>query len=103
VKNGRRDGAAMVNNTAAIQAGHGVDAALRFVAGETKDHKPAAFLTPADGKGWFWPHAVVRIGDRLLVFLMQIVKTKDEGAFGFRQIGECLAVVENPDDEPGMW
>jgi len=103
VKDGRRDGAVMVNNTVGIQAGQGADAALRFVAGETKERKPAALLTPADGKGWFWPHATVRIGDRLFLFLMQIVKTKEEGAFGFQQVGECLAVVENPDDKPRMW
>jgi Domain of unknown function (DUF4185) len=102
-KDGKRAGAVMVNNTVAVQAGLEKDAAIRFVAGKGKDDKPAAIFSPADGKGWFWVQAAVRVGDRLFVFLPQIEKTKDGGAFGFKQVGQWLAVVENPDDDPEKW
>jgi hypothetical protein len=102
-KDGKRAGAVMVNNTVAVQAGHEKDAAIRFVAGRAKDDKPVAFFTPVDGKGWFWVQAAVRVQDRLFVFLPQMEKTKDGSLFGFRQIGQWLAVVENPDDDPEKW
>lgn len=103
VKKGGRAGAAMVNNTIGVQTGRGDDAVLRFVSGTNQEGKPAALWTPADGKGWFWPQAAVRIGKRLFLFLPQIEKTKEEGAFGFRHVGQWLAVVDNPDDEPKQW
>jgi hypothetical protein len=103
VKDGKRTGAVMVNNTVAVQVGRGKDAVIRFVAGKTKEEKPAAIFIPEDGKGWFWVQAGVRVGDRLFLFLPQIEKTKDGGAFGFKQIGQWLAVVENPDDDPEKW
>ena len=103
VKSGRRDGAAMVNNTVGLQNGRDADAALRFLSGTSKEGKPAAIFIPADGKGWFWPQAALRVGERLFVFLPQIDKTKEGGAFGFRHMGQWLAVVENPDDEPKAW
>ena len=93
----------MINNTLAIQKGTGKDASIRFVTGEKKDGKAQAFLTPADGKGWFWVQAAIRVGDKLYLFLPQIEKTKEAGAFGFKQTGQSLAIVENPDDEPEKW
>jgi hypothetical protein len=103
VQNGRRTGAVMVNNTVGVQAGHGKHATIRFVAGKTKDGKPAAIFTPADGKGWFWPQGAVRVNDRLFVFLAQVERTKDRGVFAFRHIGQWLAVVANPEDDPSKW
>jgi hypothetical protein len=103
VKDGGRPGAAMVNNTLAVQTGLTKDATLRFVAGKSADGKPAAFFTPADRTTWYWPQAGVRQGDRLYVFLAHLRRKGDGGAFGFRQVGEWLAVVENPDDEPEKW
>jgi hypothetical protein len=103
VKDGKRTNAVMVNNTIAVQTGRGKDAPFRFVTGKTSDGKPASVFTPADGKGWFWPHAGLRIGDRFVVFLPQIEKTNNPGVFGFRQIGQWLAVIANPDDDPEQW
>jgi hypothetical protein len=101
VKQGRRDGAAMVNNTLGVQNGR--EGKIRFYWGKPKEGKPAAIFRPADGKGWFWPQAALRVGERLFVFLPQIDKTKEGGVFGFRHIGQWLAVVDNPDDEPAAW
>jgi Domain of unknown function (DUF4185) len=101
VKNGGRPGATMVNNTIGIQDTK--DAATRFLNGNKSDGKPAAFFLPADGKGWFWPLSVRRVGDRLIVFLSQIDKSPNPGVFGFKGIGVWLVVVENPDAEPEKW
>ncbi|HEY7315537.1 MAG TPA: DUF4185 domain-containing protein [Gemmataceae bacterium] len=103
VKDGGRSGAAMVNNTAGVMDPREKDAVIRFVSGRPKDGKPTALLVPADGKGWFWPQAAVRAGDRLLVFLPQIERGKGSGVFSFKHIGQWLAVVENPDDAPEKW
>jgi hypothetical protein len=102
VKDGRRVDAVMVNNTVGVQAGPGKAAAIRFISGHDKDGKPSALFLPADGKGWFWPLAPVRVGQRLIVFLTQIEKA-GEGPFGFKQIGQVLAIVENPQDDPEKW
>jgi hypothetical protein len=103
VKDGRRVGAVMVNNTVGVQTGRGKAATIRFVAGKSKGGKPGAVFTPADGKGWFWPQSAVRVGDRLFVFLPQVEKAEGGGAFGFKLVGQWLAVVENPDAEPEKW
>jgi len=103
VKEAKRPGAKMVNNTLGIMDGLGKDATIRFVAGKAKDNSPAAFLIPGDGKGWFWPQSGIRVGDRLFIFLPQIEKTKDSGVFGFKLVAQWLAIVENPDAEPEKW
>jgi hypothetical protein len=104
VKDGGRSGAAMVNNTLGIHTGTGKDAAIRFISGKKgKDGKPTAFFTPADGTGFFWPQGVIRVEARLYIFLVQVEKTNDPGAFGFKLVGQWLAVIENPDDEPAAW
>jgi hypothetical protein len=100
VKKKGRPGAVMVNNTVAVQTHHGKETAFRFVAGKTKAGKPAAFFLPADGKGWFWPQAAIRVERRLFVFLTQINKSGDPGVFGFRHVGQWLAIIDNPDDKP---
>jgi hypothetical protein len=102
VRDGRRDGAVMVNNALGVQAKGGKETAIRFVAEKARD-KPAAVFTPADGKGWLWPQAAIRVGDRLFVFLPQVEKSDDPGVLGFRHVAQWLAVVENPDDEPEKW
>jgi hypothetical protein len=103
VQEGRRTGSVMVNNTLGLQTGRGTNTAVRFVNGEMKDGKPSAFFVPADGEGFFWPQAAIRVGDRLLLFLSQVAKTADGGAFGFKLIGQWLAVVANPDAAPEKW
>lgn len=103
VKDGGRKGAVMVNNTIAIQNSQGADAPIRFLHGPSKQGKATAFFIPDDAKGWFWPQGALCAEGRLFVFLAQIDKAKNPGVFGFRQIGQWLAVVENPNDEPKAW
>jgi hypothetical protein len=103
IKNGRRTNATIVNNTVAVQEGHGEKAKLEFVVAKGKDGKPAALITPADGRGWFWLFGGVCVEGKLYLFLAQIEKTGDPGVFGFRQIGVWLGIVSNPLDHPTAW
>lgn len=101
-QDGQRHQAVMVNNTVAVQDGHGPDAAIRFVHGKDTSK---AFITPVDGKdkSWFWPQDAVAMGGRLFIFLSQMERTKDTGVFNFKHLGTWLAVVENPEDDPAAW
>ncbi len=102
VRDGRRTDATLVNNTVAVQEGHGRDTRLRFVVRRAADGKPAALITPADGRGWFWIQAGTCVGGKLFLFLVQIEREGD-GVFGFRQAAQWLGVVANPLDEPERW
>ena len=102
VQDGRRTGATMVNNTVAIQDGHGDQAMLRFVVRRDVSGKPMALITPADGRGWFWLQAGFFSQGRLYLFLAQIER-HGEGVFGFRQTGTWLGIVANPVDDPVRW
>ena len=103
IRDGKRAGATMVNNSVALQDGIGDAEKLRFVIRSNPDQKAAALFTPADGAGWFWPQAGAYLNKKLYLWLSQIEKTADPGVFGFRQVGQVLAVVENPNDDPASW
>lgn len=102
VQGGKRTNASLVNNTVAIQEGRGPQARVRFIVRTANDGKPAALITPADGQGWFWLFAGLRVDDKLYLFLAQFEKSGG-GAFGFRQIGQWLGIVSNPEAEPTAW
>ena len=102
VADGHRQGAVMVNNTIAIQGGIDPKTGVEFYAGKHSGGEPASLIVPADGKGWFWPQAAAMAGDRLALFLARIERNGG-GAFGFRQTGETLAIVQNPADAPNLW
>ncbi len=103
LRDGKRTDAVLVNNSVAVQDGRGTDARLTFAVRTGPDHKPAAVIAPIDERGWFWPQAGVIVGDRLYVFLAQMEKTKEPGAFGFRAVARQLGVIANPDDVPTDW
>lgn len=103
VRDGKRTNVTMVNNTLALQEGRGANARMEFIVRHDADGKPVAFVTPEDGRGWFWLQAGARLQDRLFLFLPQFEKTGAPGAFGFRQIGESLGIVTNPLAPPLEW
>ena len=57
IRNNKRTDATMVNNTLAIQEGRGSKSKVEFVIRHGADNKPTAFITPADGKGFYWLQA----------------------------------------------
>lgn len=99
VENCARAGAALVNNSAAIQKGGKV----AFYYGTKADGGPDAFVRPRDGRGYYWLFAGVRAAHDLFFFLMRVENTGGGGAFGFRGFGANLARVKNPDETPDRW
>jgi Domain of unknown function (DUF4185) len=103
VRDGKRFDATIVNNSVAVQDGLGDATKLRFFFRHNADEKNAALITPADGRGWFWLQAGFYGNKKLYLLLMQVEKTGEAGVFGFRQIGQTLGIVTNPDDAPTSW
>ncbi|MHC4596101.1 MAG: protein kinase domain-containing protein [Planctomycetota bacterium] len=104
VVDGRHNGATMVNNTIGLQRGKDpTTASVKFFWGTTKEGKPAAFIRPTDGTGWFWIGDGIVADGKLYLFAGQIVKTDEKGTWGFKYIETWLVEVENPHDEPLAW
>lgn len=104
VRDGHRLHTTMVNNSAAWQ--QGVDPAntrIEFFHGQSADGKPAALITPADGKGWFWLFDGVMVQGKLFLFLEQIERTDQKSVLGFRETGTWLGEVSNPLAPPTQW
>ena len=103
VRDGRRTDATLVNNTVAVQEGHGDrgQAALRRLSCAASDGKlaaPSLRPTVAAGSG-SRPRARV---PKLYLFLAQIERNGD-GVFGFRQAAQWLASSPTLLDEPERW
>jgi hypothetical protein len=104
IVDGKHKGAAMVNNSIALQRGkEPATASVKFFWGTTKEGKPAAFIRPADGTGWFWIFDGIVADGKLYLFLVQIIKTDEKGIWGFKHVGTWLGEVENPHDDPLAW
>jgi hypothetical protein len=103
IRNGKRERAALINNSVGVQTGPGPSAPVEFITGTNAQGKPEAVIRPDDKRGWFWLNAGIAANRRLYIFLAQIEKTTEPGAFGFRQIGQQLGIVENPGDSPEKW
>jgi hypothetical protein len=103
VRAGKRTDTVMVNNSLALQEGHGAETKVQFIVHHNDTGHPVAFITPADHHGWYWLQAGALVQDRLFPFLMQLEKTGAGGAFGFRQVGQWLGIVANPLDPPTTW
>ena len=104
IVDGQHKDATMINNTIALQSGKEPSkASVKFFWRTTKEGKPAAFITPADGVGWFWIFDGILADGNLYLFLMQIVKTDEKSVFGFKNIGTWLGEVDNPQEEPLKW
>ena len=105
IREGRHVNSELVNNTIGIQTGlDPATAHVEFFHG-TNAGKPAAFLRPADGNGWFWlSHGGIQTENGLYLFLSQIVsRTEDKWVWGFQVIGLSMAKIANPLDDPKKW
>ena len=101
---GKHKNAAMVNNSIALQRGKDPStASVKFFWRTTDEGKPAAFIKPTDGLGWFWIFDGIVADGKLYLFLVQIIRTDQKGVFGFKHVGTWLGEVENPRDEPLKW
>jgi hypothetical protein len=99
VRDGKRYDATVVNNSVGLQEDSGETSKIRFAVRKNAGKKPAAIFRPSDERGWFWLQAGMCVDKNLYVFLSQVEKTGQTGVFGFRQIGQSLGIVSNPDDD----
>jgi len=97
---GVRRTSGLIRNSVAIQTGYDPTRASMQFAWKTKNGKPAAFFA-SRGKNWFWPASGIRVGKRLLIFLMEI-KTAGN-ALGFEACGWKAVLIHNPQEEPDRW
>lgn len=98
---GRRRGASMVSNTVGIQQGYDPSrATIRFVWRTLADGAPGAFF-PDSGDLRYWPGHGVRLGDRLVLFLMAVEPRT--GGLGFEVADWDAVLVSNPDEDPAAW
>ena len=104
VRDNRHVNATIVNNTVAIQHGRFPrGAVVDFYSGRTPDGNAAAFVRPPDGRGWLWIYHGAVIQKHLYLFMVQIERTVQPPAAGFKIIGTWLGRVSNYDDPPHSW
>ncbi len=105
VREGHRQNATMINNSAAWQRGtNPTNASVEFFYHQSANGKSKSLVTPADGKGWFWIFDAALADKKLFLFLPQFEHaTSKSAAFGFRQVGLWLGEIANPLDPPPQW
>jgi len=104
IVDGKHVNATIVNNSIAIQRGKNpANATIDYFWKTDAEGRPAAFITPTDGLGYFWLFDGLMLDDSLYFFPLQITHRKGGGVFGFSHVGSWLAVVENPLDTPLTW
>jgi len=90
----------MVSNSLAIQRGYDpTTAAIEFFWRSTPD-RPVPYFPDFDG-GRYWPGHGVRIGDRLLLFLMEVQSRSD--GLGFEVVDWRAVLVLTPGLDPHEW
>ena len=102
VKEGRRINDLLINNSVAIQVGKQPQAAsIDFFYKVSPDGRPAPFVEPEDGSGWFWPYHAVRTAEGLYLFLLRFERA--ENIFPFKLVSTWLGHVSNPEEPPERW
>lgn len=102
VQDGRRVNAVMINNSIAIQR-LGPEGGVDYFYPRDSGGRPASFVTPEDGHGYFWLFAGAATADGLFIFLPHIEHYEAGGVFPFKTIGMSLGRVSNPQDPPSQW
>lgn len=99
-----RNGAALINNSIAIQQGDLLQDghSLQFYWQKHPDRHRAFFVNENE-PGFLWPLSAILIAEKLFVFCVRIQIVDPENVFGFRQIGNEIFAIENPDDPPDRW
>ncbi|QDT53207.1 hypothetical protein Pan44_12230 [Caulifigura coniformis] len=101
LKDGRRTKARIVHNSAAVQCR--ADGPCDFVIRENDKGKPVDLISPLDGRGWFWFQAGTMLNGRLYLFMSQVGDAVDPKRPDHSPLGQWLAIVENPLDDPRDW
>lgn len=97
---GSRRDAGIVRNSLALQEGTNPALSRLSFFWNSQSEPPGSFFKE-QGTRWFWPGCGIRIGDRLLLFLMEVEKS--ENSLGFDLAGWRAALITNPDKKPACW
>ncbi|MBL0170326.1 MAG: DUF4185 domain-containing protein [Gemmatimonadaceae bacterium] len=98
-----RSTARLPRNTIAVQTGNDpVTATMAFAWNQTNASSPTAFF-PGVGTNWYWPGHGLRLTEGPLVVFLTSVRSTPGIGLGFVVSGYALAVIDNPDAEPGAW
>lgn len=104
VNDGRHVNARLVNNSLAIQIGKEPRAAsIDFFYQILPDGRPTPFVHPEDSLGWLWPYHAVQTPEGLYLFLLEVERTDNSQAFGFRPVSNWLGHIRNPKEPPDRW
>jgi hypothetical protein len=104
VTGNRREDAALVHNSSAVQQGTEWScSAITFHYSIADGGEPQDLIAPADGRGWLWLLDGLVAGRELHIFMIQIEKTDPASTFGFRVTDSSLGVVQNPEAPPRSW
>lgn len=98
-----RDGAVFINNSIAIQQGNLADNDSLHFYWNKRDGQHRAFFINDNEPGFLWPLSAILIRGKLFVFCVRIQIVDPDNVFGFRQIGNEIFCVDNPDDAPNRW
>lgn len=103
IRDGKRTGCAMVNNSAATQSLRARQQPLQFH-WRIKDGKPRALWAPSDRGRYYWPGDAAMIERKLYLFL-HVIKPKPDAPppFQFEQVEDILMQVDNPLADPFDW
>jgi hypothetical protein len=103
IKNGKRVGSTLINNSAAWQDTNKPRASFRFFWNE-KQAKPASLIESDKPDTWVWPGDGALVDGKLYIFLHVISrKPHDPSIWGFEGTGDELLQVDNPLDPPVSW
>ena len=97
---GSRRDAVIVRNSLALQEGTNPALSRLSFFWNSQSETPGSFFKEQETR-WFWPGCGIRIGDRLLLFLMEVKKS--ENVLGFDLAGWRAALITNPDKKPECW
>jgi hypothetical protein len=92
--------ATMVRNTVAVQSGYDPSAASMAFYWRMESGKPRSFF-PEDGQTWFWPGHGIRVGDKLVIFLVATRSTAE--GIGFEHTGWRAVSISHPEQAPSEW
>lgn len=95
----------MVRNSIGIQQGYDPSTATmtfywRGAGGIGGGAVPESFF-PEQGEQWSWPGHGARLGDALILFLLD--ERAVSGGLGFESVGTRALLIDNSDDDPSAW
>ncbi|MEW6131021.1 MAG: DUF4185 domain-containing protein [Acidobacteriota bacterium] len=97
---GLRRNARLIRNSVAIQQGYNpASASIKFYWNKENQNPQSFFADSATS--WYWPGQGIKLGNRLLIFLMKVRQTGS--GLGFALVGWDALMVDNPDASPDRW